>query len=139
MVNVSIVGKVFDEPKTSKTKTGSTMVQFTIANKTGHKKNADDKYYMTNFYKVTIFLAEKMLWKVSGLVKGSDVAVSGTDFYADAYEGKNGASAALNLTASDITVITSSDAPTNVESTKHKADYSKKAVEEEATDEEAPF
>jgi len=134
MFNAMIIGTIsFNDAEFSDTKNGGKQVKFTLQQKTSHKANKDDKYYISNNYYVTYFYSEKMEWKVKGLVKGAQVAISTNDMTIGV--GKTGKPYG-SITANDITVLSSSDAPTNEAKTKTKPDYNKGAEE---TDEESPF
>lgn len=130
MTNVVVIGKIFKDAETKTTKTGKSVTTFVVQSKTSKKKNPDDKYYISNFYKCTVWTIPD--WQRNLLVNGSDITVCGT-LTADAYQKKDGTAAPI-LEVDNVTILDikgGSDAPTNVVSTSNKPNYSAKTEDEE--------
>lgn len=122
MTNVVVIGKIFKDPETKQTKTGKTMTTFTVQSKTAKKKNPEDKYYISNFYKCTVWTIPD--WQKALLVNGAEIIVCGT-LTADAYTTKNGEAAPM-LSVDNVSILeikAASEAPTNTVSTKNKPNY----------------
>lgn len=130
MTNAVVIGKIFKDVETKKTKTGKDMITFTVACRTAKKKNPEDKYTITNFYRCTVWTVPD--WQRDKLVADAPITVCGT-LTADAYIGKNG-EAGANLSLDNVQILdigTASDAPKNIASSKNQVNYNNDTAEED--------
>jgi single-strand DNA-binding protein len=99
----TIVGNLIQDPKTGTTKTGMTVISFTVAVNTALKKE-DGNGYESNFYNVS-FYGKPAEWVFNTLQKGTMVQVIG-DQTLQKYVNKNGEHGqSLNIQASKVTPL----------------------------------
>lgn len=95
-----IVGNLIQDPKMSTTKTGQTVISFTVAVNTALKKE-DGTGYESNFYNVS-FYGKPAEWVFNSLQKGTMVQVIGPQTL-QKYVNKNGEHGqSLNIQANSV-------------------------------------